>query len=158
MIASVYWLSTINLTNYGIPGIPTDTGLQTNNEPKTNSISVTKKGPLGIANDQGGEYLVDKDGLTLYMNVKDSKQTSTNIKASCNAECEKTWLPYTVGETEPGITESTDALLSKINVLLRADGKRQYTLGNQALYRHLSDVKLGDMNGPITGDWMVAKP
>ena len=61
-------------------------------------------------------------------------------------------------ETDPGISQSTDPLLMKLNAFTRADGKLQYALGNQPLYRNVDDIKLGDVNGAVDNDWMVARP
>ena len=154
VLALLYWLSSIEPVNTN------DSGAQ--NEVETSApvaqINVVKKGPLGIASNSSGDFLVDKNGLTLYVNAKDATQTSTNLKTTCNIECEKTWLPYLFEAVDPGITKSTDPLLSKVNIFTRSDGKQQYALGNQPLYRNVADSKLGDVNGNFTNDWMVARP
>lgn len=154
VLAAIYWLSTVTPPN---DNTPTETVENANVETGA-EITVTPKGPLGVASGNDGQYLVDKGGLTLYVKNSDAAQNTTQIKTSCNAECEKTWLPYLMGDTDPGIEASTDAVLSKVNVFDRADGKKQYALGNQPLYRYVGDSKLGDMNGPVDQDWMVAKP
>ncbi len=152
VLALVYWLSTVKPVGYGTPE-----GTQNETQEST-QVSVVEKGPLGIATGAVGQYLVDKSGLTLYVKVSDAAANTSSIKTSCNAECEKTWLPYLLGAEEGGITESNDALLSKLNLFTRSDSKQQYALGNQPLYRNTNDSKLGDQNGNVSSDWMVAKP
>lgn len=153
VLALVYWLSGAKLA----PNSGQDETQSASSQPTT-SIAVTQKGPVGVANDSSGAYLVSNNGLTLYTNVQDAKQTGTNVKGSCNTECEKIWIPYLRKETDAAMTKTTDALLSKLNVINRADGKLQYALGNQPLYTYISDTKLGDLNGSSITGWMVAKP
>ncbi len=151
VVAGVYWFSTIK------PGSGTPNQEQITSTVEDVEVTVAITGPLGVATGVNGKYLVDKNNLTLYVNVKDEGQTG-DIKPSCNAECEKTWIPYLFNESESAITQSSDPLLSKLNLFTRADGKKQYALGTKPLYRYLSDLKPGDINGPLTGDWMVAQP
>lgn len=147
VIAGIYWLSTIELTNSNAP------------EPSNEvSITVVEKGPVGIASGPNGEYLVDKRGLTLYVSIADEQQNGENIQPNCDAACEQAWAPYFLGAEEFGIDASDDTLLSKINVFTRTDGKQQYALGNQPLYTSVYDKALGDVKGDLSGNWMVAKP
>ena len=114
------------------------------------------KGPVGVATNESGEYLVTKSGMTLYVNVKDNNPAG-KVTPNCNASCETTWIPFLLGENESAIQASTDPIVSKINLYKRADDKIQYTLGTQPLYTFASDTKFGDMTG-TSGDWMVARP
>jgi predicted lipoprotein with Yx(FWY)xxD motif len=101
--------------------------------------------------------LVDPAGLTLYVDVKDMNSKG-KIKSVCDAACEKSWLPYIYDpdKMDP-LTKSSDPVLSRLNIFTRADGKQQYAYGTQPLYRYISDMKPGDVTGPITGDWLVAQ-
>lgn len=158
VIAGIYWLSSIDTSNYG--AAPNEEAVNTSNTEETAEITITDKGPLGVAAGSAGEYLVDNRGLTLYVKASDALKNTSGIKTSCNAECEKIWPPFLLGAEELGITETDDALLSKLNLFTRADGKQQYALGNQPLYTYAGDEKIGDMKGDglANGDWMVAKP
>ena len=151
VVAGVYWLSTMTPSDYGTPNQE-----ETANESES-LVTITPKGPVGIATGASGEYLVDRNGLTLYANLT-SQNSAGKITPSCNALCEKTWPPYLLGETEEGIGQSADPLLSKLNLFRRADGKMQYTLGTTLLYRNVNDAKTGDTNGELTSDWMIATP
>lgn len=153
ILTGIYWLSTSG-------PIDSDSPTQNSGAPVNlaKEIKIDQKGVLGIARGAEGDYLVDRDGMTLYVKGADAKQTGTSVKTSCNTACEASWPPYLVTETDTGITESNDALLSKLNVITRADGGKQYALGNQPLYRYTMDTVLGDMNGRTVEDWTVAKP
>lgn len=155
VLALVLWLSTMTPSQSGMGGEP---DLTQNTENEAENISVVEKGPVGIASGAGTDYLVDRNGRTLYVRNADALANTTSIKTSCNAECEKTWLPYLFGPEEEGLKETADPLLSKLNLFTRSDGKQQYALGNQPLYRHESDSKLGDKNGNLGNDWMIATP
>ena len=143
VIAGIYWVSKQGAE------MPSD----------TNNIDNTViSDPIKLATKDDSEYVVDPNGMTLYVNIKDEGQTIENMVASCDAECEQTWLPYILGENEPDIMGSSDTLLSKLNIFTRTDGRNQYSLGTTPLYRNVSDLKSGDMNGDVSEDWMVAKP
>lgn len=147
VIAGIYWLSTMNPAN--------STTDQTSGE---SDITVTDKGPVGVASGPNGDYLVDKRGLTLYVNLDDEEQDGEDIQASCDAACEETWAPLLLGADEFGLTASEDAVLSKLNLIERADGKQQYAIGNQPLYTSVYDKALGEVKGDLSDNWMVAKP
>lgn len=114
-------------------------------------------GPVGTATGANGKYLTDKNGFTLYVNVKDENPAG-KITQNCDAQCEKTWLPFLLGADEAAITGSTDALLSKLNLFKRPDGKEQYTIGTQPLYHYVGDLKAGDVTSNLGANWQVAKP
>ena len=125
-----------------------------------NGINIKRKGPVGVAKgyELDYEYLVDKFGFTLYATAADAKNNTTDIKTSCDAICEQMWGPYLLGDSDTAIEQSSDPVLSKLNIFNRADGKQQYALGNQPLYRYSGDTKVGDVKGPVESNWMVARP
>jgi len=151
VIVGVYLFSAVGSDN---------SGLDKQNElssTETINLNIVINGPVGVATGANGEYLVDKNGLTLYVSIKD-ENPSGKISQSCNSQCEKTWPPYLLEENETAITSTTDPLLSKLNYLVRSDGRQQYTLGTQPLYRYVDDLKIGDVKGDTGDDWKVAKP
>lgn len=137
--------------------------VQTENNPSTTTqtdtaFKVTLFGGIGVAQAQGGSYLVDQGGLTLYYNTQDEGRSAT-AKPACSAECEKTWLPYLYDGVSGGIApNSKDPLLSRLNFYTRADGQKQYSLGTKPLYRYVFDQKSGEQNGIGTTNWVVARP
>jgi predicted lipoprotein with Yx(FWY)xxD motif len=153
VIAGVYWFSSAKTAPSGSPS-----QAQTTTTTSTKPVAALEgTGPIRIATATSGKYLADKSGLTLYVDIKDEGQ-SGKIKSVCTADCEKTWIPFIFDPNDSAAISSTSPLFSKINVFDRADGKKQYALGTKPLFRYVGDTKLGDVNGPVTTDWMVAKP
>lgn len=155
-LAGVYWWKTMNKPADSAPQ-EKEVGQEQPEEQANANFNFSANGPVGTANGSSGKYLTDKNGFTLYVSVKD-ENPSGKITQSCDAQCEKTWSPYLLGEDEVAITGSTDPVLSKLNLFKRADGREQYTLGTQPLYRNINDLKQGDIKGDVSGNWMVAKP
>lgn len=118
---------------------------------------VSPRGPLGIVSIGSIEHLTDRNGLTLYVNTKDAGHTG-GIKPTCTGTCEKTWLPFLVTSAETVGKASSDPLLKKLNIFKRADGRGQYALGTEPLYRYSGDSKIGEMFGNQIGTWLVARP
>jgi predicted lipoprotein with Yx(FWY)xxD motif len=156
-----YWYSTSTTSKTATNTAPQQQQTQTPTNTATTNTTTAKlpelpsKGPFAVMVGANGEYLGDKNGLTLYVDIKDEGQKG-KVKASCDATCEKTWLPYIVDKSDYGAISTTTALFSKINVIDRTDGKQQYALGTKPLYRYVGDTKPTDIKGPVTGDWMVA--
>ena len=152
IIGGAYWLSGIKKDS----AVPTPTQTQGTTPSPTTSDSVTK-GPFGIRTGTSGEYLTDKDGMTLYVKIAD-ENPSGKITSSCNATCEKTWIPYLLGDNEAAPEKSSDPLLVKLNLFKRSDNKIQFALGTTLLYRYAGDQKVGDTSGTSVSGWAVARP
>lgn len=96
--------------------------------------------------DQG--YLVDGDGLTLYLFVNDEQAASV-----CFDDCAVMWPPMLVG-SELVAGEGVDgALLDRIE---RPDGTEQVTYNGWPLYYYAADLSAGNTTGQGIGDvWYV---
>jgi predicted lipoprotein with Yx(FWY)xxD motif len=150
VIVGIYWLSTIDTSNYRETG--------NTQESQSTDITVTPLESMGgVARSSSAEYLVDVGNMTLYVSIQD-ENPSGEISVSCDAACEETWPPYLLPEDRDALDRSSDPILSKMNLFTRADGRIQYAIGTQPLYRYAGDNKLGDMNGNGLGSWMAAKP
>ncbi len=154
IVGGAYWLSGMIKGGYSSPA-PVNSG--SDNPSTTPENTLSTKGPFGITSDATGQYLTDKAGLTLYVNLAD-ENASGKINPTCNATCEKTWLPYLLPSNEAAPGQSSDSLLSRVNLFKRADGKTQFALGTKPLYRYVGDVKMGDMAGASISSWAVARP
>ena len=98
-----------------------------------------------------GEFLVDADGMTLYLFTNDSEGTS-----NCYDGCAASWPPLlTEGEPEAG--DGVDAAL--LGTTERTDGTTQVTYNGLPLYFFASDQSAGDTSGQGVGDvWYVVSP
>ncbi|MCW6009633.1 hypothetical protein K1W54_34595 [Micromonospora sp. CPCC 205371] len=100
-----------------------------------------------------GTVVVDQDGFTLYRFDKD---TIDPPASNCVDKCEKVWPPAYTEDGKPDLVGIDD---EKLGVITRADGTKQLTLGDWALYRYIGDTKAGQWKGQgVGGTWFVVAP
>ncbi len=103
-------------------------------------------------NDDLGAFLVDANGMTLYLFTNDTPGVS-----NCAGDCATNWPPLMVGEEEratlaPGIP-------GVIGEIAREDGGRQVVYNGMPLYYFAQDAAAGDTTGQGRGDvWYVVAP
>lgn len=111
-------------------------------------------GPAALAVSQTGdlgEFLVDAEGMTLYLFTKDTENTST-----CYGDCAEAWPPV-LTEGDPTLGEGLDAAL--VSTTERTDGATQVTYGGWPLYYWVNDAAPGDTTGQDVGEvWYVVSP
>jgi len=117
---------------------------------QTQSMTPTIK--LG-STDALGSFLVDGNGMTLYIFEKDT----TPGKSTCSGQCAQNWPPLLVQEGE---TPTLDAgIPGQLGVITRDDGGLQVVFNGMPLYYYAKDTKPGDTTGQEVGDvWYVATP
>jgi predicted lipoprotein with Yx(FWY)xxD motif len=105
---------------------------------------------LVSSNPQLGSFLTDAKGMTLYLYMKDTPNTST-----CYDQCAVSWPPlYDNGNlTLPAGAGGT------LGTTTRTDGKKQVTYNGTPLYYWAKDTKPGDTTGQgVGGVWFVLAP
>lgn len=102
-------------------------------------------------NEALGDFLVDAEGMTLYLFTKDTENVS-----ACYDDCATAWPPLlTDGEVTVG--EGLDASL--LETTERTDGATQVTYGGWPLYYWVKDEAPGDTTGQDVGRvWYVVSP
>lgn len=106
---------------------------------------------IATAESDHGEILVDGEGATLYVFLRDADGTS-----NCNDACAQTWPPLTVDGDSAGGEGVDDELLGTTE---REDGDTQVTYNDRPLYTYSGDAAEGDTNGQGVGDnWFVVGP
>ncbi len=101
--------------------------------------------------DDLGEFLVDAEGMTLYMFTNDTENTS-----NCYDDCAEAWPPV-LTEGDPTLGEGLDAAL--VSTTERTDGTTQVTYGGLPLYYWVNDAAPGDTTGQNVGEvWFVVSP
>lgn len=96
-----------------------------------------------------GTFLIDGEGMTLYLFTKDSPG-----KSVCEADCLAAWPPV-VGEAQAG--EGVDA--SMLGTITRSDGATQASYNDWPLYYYTPDQAPGDVTGQGVNDvWWVISP
>ncbi len=116
----------------------------------TPDISETPTPPtvIDVAESAVGTYLVDGDGLTVYLFTEDSPGESTCVDA-----CLQAWPPVLTSGTPVAAGGADQALLA---TLVRPDGTLQVTYAGMPLYRFRSDTAAGDTRGQnVQGVWFV---
>jgi predicted lipoprotein with Yx(FWY)xxD motif len=102
-------------------------------------------------NDALGSFLVDAEGMTLYLFLNDQPGVS-----NCYDQCAENWPPLLV-EGEPVAGEGADAAL--LGTTERTDGAMQVTYNGWPLYYFVRDAAPGDTVGQGRGDvWYVISP
>ncbi|GEM_PF-1263495 len=98
-----------------------------------------------------GTFLVDENGMTLYLYTKDTPGVS-----NCKDACLTAWPPLlTSGDprADDGVTAS------KLGTITRDDGSLQVTYNDLPLYYYITDVQPGDTTGQAVGGvWYVVAP
>jgi predicted lipoprotein with Yx(FWY)xxD motif len=107
---------------------------------------------IGIAQKTNlGQYLVDGQGHTLYIFLKDTKNTSR-----CNAACAQLWPPLLVQDAVQPDAGMNAALIGSI---VRSDGTKQVTYNGWPLYTYVPDKQPGDTLGEGIGNvWFAVSP
>ena len=107
---------------------------------------------VGVSqNETLGDFLVDADGMTLYLFTKDTENTS-----SCYDDCASAWPPL-LTEGDPVVAEGLDTSL--LGTTERTDGTVQVTYGGWPLYHWAKDEAPGDTTGQNIGEvWYVVSP
>ncbi len=115
----------------------------------TNAPAAAGAVTLQVANNSTlGNFLTDGKGMTLYLFLKDTKNTS-----NCYDACAAKWPPL-VSQAKPTLGDGLKADL--VGTTLRKDGTTQITYNGWPLYYYAPDGKPGDATGQGVGNvWYV---
>jgi len=98
-----------------------------------------------------GSFLVDSNGMTLYLFTSDTPNTST-----CTATCANNWPPLLTNGAPVGGTGVTASMLGTTT---RSDGSTQVTYNGWPLYYFVADKAAGDTKGEgVKSVWYVVSP
>lgn len=104
-----------------------------------------------VQNMELGSFLVDANGMTLYLLTSDPPGKST-----CSGGCANNWPPLIVTD-QPAAGDGLDASL--LGTTTRADGSLQVTYNGHPLYLFKSDRNPGDVKGQgVGGVWFIVSP
>jgi predicted lipoprotein with Yx(FWY)xxD motif len=99
-----------------------------------------------------GTYLIDAEGMTLYLFTKDVPGSGVSV---CNDQCAENWPPFTA-EDPLTLPEGVPGELTEIT---RDDGTQQVAYNGQPLYYYVKDMEPGDTTGQDVGEvWYVVSP
>ena len=131
----------------------------------TASSSMMRRGPAAVGTAWAGlaQYLVDRDGLSLYMYTKDTPGSGES--ACTSAGCMRAW-PALVTEgapvamAQPELRRGVGAVADHLGSFERTDGgvtTSQVTYNGRPLYYYILDEKPGDAVGQY-GSWYLLAP
>ncbi len=120
----------------------------------TTAAAMNPSGPAMVNVGQNatlGSFLVDSNGMTLYIFANDKAGQS-----NCNGTCANNWPPLL---TNGAPTAGTGVTASMLGTITRADGTTQVTYNGMPLYYFAADKAPGDTNGEGKGGvWYVMTP
>ena len=97
-----------------------------------------------------GKIVTDPGGRSLYVFDRDTPGVS-----NCTGGCATTWPPLA---PPAGAVVGTSDITAKVEVITRADGKKQITLNGKPLYYFAGDTAAGDALGQGSGGiWWTIK-
>ncbi|HZW03402.1 MAG TPA: hypothetical protein VFF68_05725, partial [Anaerolineaceae bacterium] len=109
---------------------------------------------LNVANSaELGDYLVDGEGMTLYLFTNDEPGVS-----NCSGGCLEAWPPFLV-DSEDGVSAGEGVDDSKIGTIPFEGGRFLVTYDQMPLYYWQNDAAPGDTTGQGVNDvWFVVPP
>jgi predicted lipoprotein with Yx(FWY)xxD motif len=100
-----------------------------------------------------GNFLVDQNGMTLYIFKMDTAGVS-----NCTGSCAQNWPALTVASAS-ALPTAGAGVAGTLGTITRSDGTFQVTYNGMPLYYFAGDKAPGDTNGQgIGGNWFVATP
>ena len=113
--------------------------------------AATERPALRVARTRLGPILVDAEGRTLYLFLKDGHRRST-----CYGGCARVWPPALAsGPLHAG----RGVQAAKLTTTTRRDNRRQLVYNGHPLYAMSGDTRPGDTVGEgFLGTWFVVSP
>lgn len=128
----------------------------------TAALAQTADTPLSTRlHPEEGQYLVDANGMSLYLFKADRQGAAgTEPRSACEeTACVGTWPPL-VADGAPVGDQTLDAAL--LGIMTRGDGIEQVTYNGWPLYYFFEDYAPGDINGDdlesFGEDWYLIGP
>jgi predicted lipoprotein with Yx(FWY)xxD motif len=110
--------------------------------------TATPEPSVRVAKTKLGRILVNGQGRTLYLYVKDR-----GAKSACSRRCSQVWPPATVSGAP---TAGPGVAAAKLTTTRGADHRRQLVYNGHPLYTLTADVRPGQINGEgFLGTWYV---
>jgi predicted lipoprotein with Yx(FWY)xxD motif len=120
-------------------------------KPQPDQVSLHGGQAVRVARTKLGPILVNGEGHTLYLFLKDRHGKST-----CYGGCARVWPPALASDAPrvgPGVTAV------KLTTTKRTDQKRQLVYNGHPLYAMSADARRGELEGQgFLGTWFVVSP
>jgi predicted lipoprotein with Yx(FWY)xxD motif len=118
---------------------------------RPNKVDLAERAALRIARTKLGPILVNGQGHTLYLFLKDRRGNS-----ACYDACARIWPPAIVAGT-PSVGRGVAS--AKVTTTRRKDHRRQLVYNGHPLYAMTADTRPGETQGQgFLGTWFVVSP
>ncbi len=108
--------------------------------------------PLGVAETDLGEVVVDAEGMVVYYFTNDEPDSGVS---ACEGGCLEAWPPV-LSDSE---TPEVEGVTGEVGTIETPDGELQVTINGMPIYYFAEDEAPGDTNGQGVNEvWYVVAP
>ncbi|GAB3534239.1 hypothetical protein GCM10027403_09720 [Arthrobacter tecti] len=108
--------------------------------------------PLGIAETDLGEVVVDAEGMVVYYFTNDEADSGVS---ACEGGCLEAWPPVLTDSETP----EAEGVTGELGTIETPDGELQVTINGMPIYYFANDEAPGDTNGQGVNEvWYVVAP
>lgn len=108
--------------------------------------------PLGVAETDLGEVVVDAEGMVVYYFTKDEADSGVS---ACEGGCLEAWPPVLTDSETPEV----EGVTGEVGTIETPEGELQVTINGMPIYYFAEDEAPGDTNGQGANDvWYVVAP
>ncbi|NJC23500.1 putative lipoprotein with Yx(FWY)xxD motif/putative small lipoprotein YifL [Arthrobacter pigmenti] len=108
--------------------------------------------PLGIAETDLGEVVVDAEGMVVYYFTNDEANSGVS---ACEGGCLEAWPPVLTDSETP----EAEGVTGELGTIETPDGELQVTINGMPIYYFANDEAPGDTNGQGVNEvWYVVAP
>lgn len=108
--------------------------------------------PLGVAETDLGEVVVDAEGMVVYYFTNDEPDSGVS---ACEGGCLEAWPPV-LSDSE---TPEAEGVTGELGTIETPDGELQITINGMPIYYFAEDEAPGDTNGQGVNEvWYVVAP
>lgn len=121
-------------------------------EPTGEAAGGTVGTPLGVAETDLGEVVVDAEGMVVYYFTNDEANSGVS---ACEGGCLEAWPPV-LSDSE---TPEAEGVTGELGTIETPDGELQVTINGMPIYYFAEDEAPGDTNGQGVNEvWYVVAP
>lgn len=108
--------------------------------------------PLGVAETDLGEVVVDAEGMVVYVFTNDEPDSGVS---ACEGGCLEAWPPVLSDSDSPEV----EGVTGEVGTIETPDGDMQVTINGMPIYYFAEDEAPGDTNGQGVNEvWYVVAP
>lgn len=131
---------------------PTEATTEASAEPSGEAAGGTVGTPLGVAETDLGEVVVDAEGMVVYYFTNDEANSGVS---ACEGGCLEAWPPV-LSDSE---TPEVEGVTGEVGTIETPEGELQVTINGMPIYYFAEDQAPGDTNGQGVNEvWYVVAP